>query len=131
MKRQIGFRMLLFLSVAALIPCGPVQADTALEMLRQAPKPHCHEGHTLLPLTRWGWTMPFEVRVELAEHWGYALEFGGYATDRTVQQLDDPESMASKICALSTSDPKRYPLCVLTHRPFLDKTFRGQLPESA
>jgi hypothetical protein len=48
-----------------------------------------------------------------------------------VSKLDDPESVASKICALAASDPKRYPLCVLTHRPFLSKEFRAALPDEA
>lgn len=107
----------------------PICAGTALQVLRKAPKPHFRQGHTLLPLTRWGWTMPLEVRIELAERWGCALEFGGYATVEGLRQLDDPQSVASKICALAASDPKRYPLCVLTHRPFADKAFRESLPE--
>ena len=91
-----------------LAGCAQVaHAKTAMEMLREAPKPKFREGHTLLPLSRWGWTMPFDVRVELAEHWGYALEFGGYATPDYVKQLDDPASIPSKLCALTAADPKR------------------------
>jgi len=131
MKRWTSFCTFLAAIAVATAACVCARADTALELLQEAPKPHFREGHTLLPLTRWGWTMPFEVRVELAEHWGYALELGGYATEPAVRQLDDPESVPSKICALAASDPKRYPLCVLTHRPFLDKSFREQLPEAA
>jgi hypothetical protein len=122
---------LLVAFAATAVSCGSVQAETALEMLKKAPPPQFCQGHTLLPLCRWGWTMPFDVRVELAERWGYALEFGGYASDRVAGQLDDPQSVPSKICALAASDPERYPLCVLTNRPFLDKTFRAELPESA
>lgn len=103
-----------------------VHAETSLETLKAAPKPHFRRGHTLPPLTRWGWTMPFEVRVELTENWGYALEFGGYVTQSVADQLDNPKSLESKLCALTTSDPKRYPLAVLTiHGDF------GELPESA
>jgi hypothetical protein len=50
---------------------------TPAAWLASQPKPQFLAGHTLLPLTRFGWTLPFEARVELAEHWGYALEFGG------------------------------------------------------
>jgi hypothetical protein len=123
----------LAVSFAAMLSVAQRQAraETALEFLQQAPKPHFRPGHTLLPLTRWGWTMPLEVRVELAESWGYALEFGGYATPRGIEKLDDPESDASRLCALAASDPKKYPLCVLVHRPFLDKDFRAALPEEA
>lgn len=109
----------------------PAYAKTALEMLRETPKPQFREGHTFLPLTRWGWTMAYDVRVELAEHWGYALEFGPYATINVVKQLDDPKSVPSKLCALTASNPKKYPLFVLTDRPFYDKKFLAGLPATA
>jgi hypothetical protein len=107
-----------------------VPAKTAIEFLWEAPKPQFCQGHTLLPLTRWGWTMPDDVRLELAEHWGYAIEFGA-ATERAAAQLEDPASTVSKLSALTASDPKRYPLCVLTRRPLLEKEFRAGLPEDA
>jgi len=121
------------LKAAVLVSLFPrvASAKTALDFLREAPKPHFAQGHSLKPLTRWGWTMPFDVRVELAENWGYALEFGGYATETAVAKLDDPESDASKLCALTAADPQRYPLAVLLHRPCNSKAFRATLPESA
>jgi len=88
---------------------------TALEHLRAAARPAFRDGHTLPPLTRWGWAMPFDARVELAEHWGYALELGE-ANAGLARQLEDPKSPPSKLCALARSDPKRYPLFVLAHR---------------
>ena len=105
---------------------GPAQAKTALDHLRETPKPHFRKGHTLPPLTRWGWTMPYDVRVELCDHWGYALEFGGYADPNYVKQLEDPNSVPSRLCALTASDPQKYPLAVLTHRGF-----PAELPEEA
>lgn len=119
------------MGIAMVIGAPRADAKTALELLEQAPEPHFRQGHTLLPLTRWGWTMPFEVRVQMAERWGYALEFGGYATERSVAALDEPTSVAARICALAASNPERYPLCVLTHRPFLDKEFRAELSDEA
>ncbi len=107
----------------------PPPSRTAFEHLRAAAKPRFRKGHTLLPLTRWGWTMPFETRVELSGNWGYALEFGGYATPGYVALLDKPDSIPAKLAALTASNPKRYPLCVLTHRPLSDGKFRAQLPE--
>jgi len=65
--------------------------------------------------------------VELAEHWGYALEFGE-AHPAAVAQLDDPDSLPSRICALAASNPARYRLFVLLHRPFYDKRFLEGLP---
>jgi hypothetical protein len=137
MHSQTAYRVARWTGLASLVAGGAaltmaaphVQAKTALEHLQAAPKPHFREGHTLPPLTRWGWTMPFEVRVELAEHWGYALEFGGYATKGPVAKLDDPASDESKLCALTAADPKRYPLCVLLDRPCGSKAFQDEAPE--
>jgi hypothetical protein len=119
------------LAAAALVFGGTADAKNALEMLRETTKPRFREGHTLLPLTRWGWTLAFDARVELAEHWGYALEFGPDATMDYVKQLDDPKSTASRLCALAASNPAKYPLCVLAWRPFFDKRFQEGLPEEA
>jgi hypothetical protein len=104
------------------------RAATPAALLEAAPQPVFKAGHTLPPLTRWGWTLPFEARVALADHWGYALEFGGYATTNLVRKLDDPNSTESRICALTASDPARYPLCVLLHRPLIDSAFINSLP---
>ncbi|MCH5377296.1 MAG: hypothetical protein JJ992_25315 [Planctomycetes bacterium] len=107
-----------------------VEAKSPYELLTAQPAPKFRAGHTLLPLTRWGWNMPYPVRVELCEHWGYALEFG-VINDRAVQKLDDPQSDQAKIVALTRSDPERYPLFVTTLRPFHDREFRDSLPEEA
>jgi hypothetical protein len=114
----------------ALLVCGVgegVQAATALDHLRAAARPKFKAGHTLPPLTRWGWAMPFDVQVELTEHWGYALEMGE-VTAGVVKQLDDPASVPSKLVALTAKDPKRYPLSVLVHRPFYAKEFTDACP---
>lgn len=102
-------------------------APDALAQLRAAEAPRFAPGHTLPPLTRWGWQMPFEVRLELCERWGYALEFGGYATAEAAARLDDPASEESRLCALTAADPKRYPLFVLTQHFWRD----GEAPEEA
>lgn len=93
-------------------------AMTPAEYLKAQPTPVFREGHTLLPLSRFGWTLPFDARVELAERWGYCLEFGGYATNESVAALEKPDSVESKLVALTAADPKRYPLCVITARDF-------------
>ena len=63
------------------ILCGPVlSAGTVLEFLQSEPRPAFREGHTLLPLTRWGWSLPFEVSRELAESW-YAFIEGALQED--------------------------------------------------
>lgn len=117
------------LCLTLCLASASVHAQTAYEHLKASPSPHFRKGHTLLPLTRWGWAMAFETRVSLAEDWGYALEFGGYATSNYVAQLDDPESIPSRLVALTASDPQRYPLCVLTHRPLTDQKALAALPD--
>ena len=53
----------------------------------------------------------------MTDHWGYALEFGGYATDALVDRaLDVPASDEGKMLALAAKDPRRYPLCVIVTR---------------
>ncbi|MCC6445025.1 MAG: hypothetical protein IT210_16405 [Armatimonadetes bacterium] len=119
-------RLWLALCLTAISSAASLCAPDPMETLRNAPKPVFRKGHTLPPLTRWGWTMPYEVRVELAERWGYALELGGYVTEGTAKALEDPQSVESRLCALAAKDPKRYPLAVLTvHGDF------GTVPESA
>ncbi len=128
-QRIPGLRLVLRCAALAaiLFLAPPAIAKTAIEHLREAPKPEFRAGHTLFPLTRWGWSMPFDVRVELAERWGYALELG-QADERLLKQLDDPQSVASRLAALTAADPKKYPLSVLTYRACLDKNFTAALP---
>lgn len=104
----------LFITPRLYAASAPV---TAAEYLAAQPKPHFKPGHTLPPLTRFGWTLPFDARVELADNWGYGLEFGGYATlGRVTKDLDNPASEASRLVALAASDPKRYRLAVICAR---------------
>ena len=113
-------------TVLSLLSTG-LAGTKAIDHIRAAPKPRFREGHTLPPLTRWGWHLPLDVRIELAEHWGYALELGE-ANERLIEQLDDRNSIPSKLVALTATDPKRYPLCALTYRAPNDKRFREGLP---
>ena len=57
-----------------VLTSSPAHAETAMEHLQAEPRPMFKEGHTLLPLSRWGWSLPVETSVELCEHWGFALE---------------------------------------------------------
>ncbi|HID76949.1 MAG TPA: hypothetical protein EYP56_13255 [Planctomycetaceae bacterium] len=122
--------------LAAVAVCGlfltpsHAPATTPLEAIQKEPRPKFRPGHTLPPLTRWGWSMPFDVRIELCEHWGYALEFGTI-NPRAVQRLDDPASDQARLVALTKSDPDKYPLCVTTLRPFHDRQFLVKLPQAA
>ena len=60
--------------VGLVLTSSIAHAETALEHLQAEPRPIFKEDHTLLPLSRWGWSLPVETSVELCEYWGYALE---------------------------------------------------------
>ena len=91
-------------------------AETPAGYLEKQAKPVFKEGHGLPRLSRFGWTLPFEARVELARNWGYALELGGYATEKVVERLDDPESIEARLVKLSQSEPETFPLQVILSR---------------
>ncbi len=126
MKKNLNLYILALLLLATPV----LNALTLKEHLDAAPKPVFKEGHTLLPLARWGWSMPYDVTVELCENWGYALEFGSYATTSAVERAHDPQTHQGKVCALTKSDPERYPLFVITDRPLGAMEKAGELPES-
>lgn len=112
---------LLILGFARLIAPGEtVAADvTPAEWLRRQIPPQFEVGHTLPPLTRWGWSMDMATRKELAEHWGYAVEFGGYVSKEIADAaLQDPKSDNGQCLALVAQDPKIYKLGVLLERAF-------------
>ena len=77
---------------AAAPPAADTGMITPAEWLEAQKKPAFRDGHTLPRLTRFGWVLPTDARIKLAEHWGYALEFGGYVDDKVVARLDDPKS---------------------------------------
>lgn len=80
------------------------------------PKPFFKPGHTLPPLTRFGWVSPFPARKLFAQDWGYAVEFSGYTSESAVDRLDNPFSDEAKSVALVNSDPAKYKLAVICDR---------------
>lgn len=116
------------LALASLAP--PAGAKTAEQFLAELEKPRFRPDHTLPRLTRWGWSMAFNVRVQLCEDWGYALEFGGYATTSAVANVWKTNTTEHRLCSLTASNPARYPLAVLLHRPLTDAKHIASLPEA-
>jgi len=93
------------------------------EYLASLPAPVFAEGHTLPRLTRYGWTLDIDTRVELARRWGYALEWGAvpwlvsYATAEAVDAaFADPESDAAKCMRLAAEEPETFKLSVICCR---------------
>ncbi|MBF0593356.1 MAG: hypothetical protein HQL22_00145 [Candidatus Omnitrophica bacterium] len=67
-------------------------------------------GHTLPPLTRFGWGFSYELTEEMA-HWGYALDLGD-ASASLVAEMAKPYSRTSRLLNLVANDPAQYKLCV-------------------
>lgn len=128
MKSPVLFTRRAFLSSGAVLFSSPLLSAapknepppegsvTPAQWLRTQPKPKFRAGHTLPPLTRYGWDMDDAVRIALAEEWGYALEFGVAGPRQVENALTKPESREAKLLALAIADPKRYPLCVFSSR---------------
>ncbi len=117
------------LAAAVAVCAGPALADAALDVLRGQPPPRFAAERTLPRLTMWcGAKLSFDVRVELAEKWGYALYFG--RTHKGVlKKLEDRTSEYSRILALAARDPKRYPLHVIVAPAFTIREYINELPE--
>ncbi len=91
---------------------------TPVEYLAQQRPPRFKNGHTLPPLTRYGWAQPFVLRKAFADNWGYAVELGGYITNGTLEKMKNPSSNEARSIALVKSNPKKYKLSVTCARYF-------------
>jgi len=114
--RILGRLALAFGLCANLCIQRTAHGETPAGYLQKQRLPAFKEGHGLPRLTRFGWTLPFEARVELARHWGYALELGGYTTEEVVQRLKDPESIETRLVELARSEPETFPLQAILSR---------------
>ena len=88
---------------------------TPAQYMASRTAPSFKSGHTLPPLTRWGWSLSYDTNVELANRWGYALEFGDVDTN-SVNALNNPNSTQSKMISLVQSNPSQYKLSVMIPR---------------
>jgi hypothetical protein len=87
------------------------------QYLKLLKPPVFKQGHKLPPLSRFGWTLSFAMRVELADRWGYTLEWGGYLTpERLVAVMSAPQSDEARVMALAASQPDRYQLSIILNR---------------
>ena len=103
-----------FLMSGAVVVADKLVAPA--EYLASLRTPVFAKNHTLPRLTRYGWSLPYEARVEFARNWGYALELGGYVTEKTVAKLDDPTSVESRIVQLARDEPSTFKLSVICSR---------------
>lgn len=126
-------------------PAAAVKADplagfiTPAQWLGRQPKPKFKPGHTLPPLTRYGWCLGFESQKEFAEHWGYCVQPEPYTNLAWVDRYlnpspkDEAAVLPSQLVALAKSDPKKYRLAVVTSRelPPYDKAPRETFARDA
>ena len=146
MKPLCNRRQVLFLALLAMAPAACLQplaggaraadphVSTAegvtvkpIEWLKAQTPPSFAPNSTLPPLTRWGWAMSFDVAKELADRWGYAVEFAGYVSEKVADEaLANPNGRNGQCLALVTSDPRKYKLGVL-----LDRQFPKDMPPEA
>ncbi len=114
---------------AADQPSAPAQsiAVKPVDWLKSQPSPSFAPHSTLPPLTRWGWAMSFDLAKELADHWGYAVEFAGYVSEKVADEaLSNPDGRNGRCLALVAGDPRKYKLGVL-----LDRQFPKDMPPEA
>ncbi|HOJ40665.1 MAG TPA: hypothetical protein PK644_09425, partial [bacterium] len=103
--------------VCFLLTASFLLAKTPYEFLKEAKKPEFQKGHTLLPLSRWGWELANDVRLELARNWGYGVELN--------------ERIDQEVCQAARKE--KLPLAVIVPRPLyrLGKGFLDDLADQA
>ncbi|NUQ63291.1 MAG: hypothetical protein HUU20_12500 [Pirellulales bacterium] len=90
-----------------------------VDWLKAQTAPQFAPHSTLPPLTRWGWAMSFDVAKELADRWGYAVEFSGYVSEAVADEaLRNPDGRNGRCLALVADNPQKYKLGVLVDRQF-------------
>lgn len=137
-RRQVLCRVLLVAGWLSSLAGGVRAAESSaapaegvlvkpLEWLRAQPPPDFAPEATLPPLTRWGWAMSFDVAKELADRWGYAVEFAGYVSEQVADEaLAHPSGRNGQCLALVAGNPRKYKLGVL-----LDRQFPKDMPPEA
>ena len=88
------------------------------EYLATLPHPVFKANNTMMPLSRYGWSLSYPTNKEL-QRWGYALDFGSVC-DGVAANLANPTSDFAKLVALAQSDPTKYGLSVETCRNIFD-----------
>ncbi|MGB9677398.1 MAG: hypothetical protein ACPLZ9_02160, partial [Candidatus Ratteibacteria bacterium] len=108
----------LVVGILIFISCLGLDAKTPLEFLKEAKKPEFKKGHTLLPLSRWGWELDTQTKIELAKNWGYAIEI----IDRKIDE---------EACKIAKEE--KLPVFVIIPRPIykLGKGFLDDIADRA
>ena len=106
-------RILLILLAACSIARA---ADvTPAQWLAAQPKPVFKSGHSLPVLSMFAWPLPWELNVEFATNWGYALDttsYDNYLGAGVTNRLNTPTSILAKAVNLATNYPDIFKLAV-------------------
>lgn len=95
--------------------------------LKLQPKPNFKPGHRLALLTKFSWPYPIDLRVEMADNWGYALELadGNLINGGLNTHLANTNSSVYKVIQIATNNPGRYRLQVDLDRSWPTNLSRG------
>ena len=101
------------------IPTKPLRKFEAIYQLKNTPQPVFRPGNSLKPLSTavmYEEELTEEIRVELADHWGYCLYFGRLSKE-VLLKMDNPVNshgtVYRRVCELAKANPKKYPLHVI------------------
>lgn len=103
----------MFATITLVVPADVTPA----EYLASLPKPKFALTHRLPHLTYWSWPFSFELRVEIATNWGYALDLTE-ANPALVAQMSNSNSTTAKLISLATNNPGKFFPSVTVWRTF-------------
>ena len=111
----LAIAILLFHGANALVLSAQTNLVTPAQYLAMQPKPNFAPDSRLPHLAKWSWPLSYELRVEMATNWGYALEFGSYNTlvnGGLQKDLSNNASIPYKILTLISNFPGKFMLSV-------------------
>lgn len=106
----------LALEILCLAAASGAQTNvTPAQYLASQPKPHFKTGHHLPHLSKYGWPLPYDLSVETATNWGYALDttsYRGIVDGGLERDLADSNSAPARMVALCSNYPGKFVLSV-------------------
>lgn len=99
---------------------GEAPESEVMAYVKRFEPPEFRPGHELPALSITHHAFPLELMRELADNWGYALAMN--VSQQTIEDLNDPESEASRVARLVREYPDQYQLAL---RLNINQRFRG------
>lgn len=108
--------------VTILFLAYPGWADiTPAQWLATQPKPNFAPGNHFPKLSKYGWPLPWDLEVECASNWNYALQVypsPSFLGSAVTNDLNNPASNLAKGVALCSNFPSVFTLCIFTERSY-------------